>query len=180
MKINIGCGKKKINNWINIDRSPQFEPEICVDVIKDQTFLKDIEFAYSEHFIEHITREEAVDLLTAIRKNLKRGGVVRLATVDLDFIIDKYLNDWDNQEWIPRYPDVKNKCDMINAYFYWWNHKYLYNQNNITEILLAAGFNKVVRTTINQSEHIELRNLETRRESNLIVEASIENRKLFQ
>lgn len=63
---------------------------------------------------------------------------------------------------------------MINISFYWWGHKYLYNEEDLKNQLTRAGFRKILRCEWNKSNHVRLCNLETRKDSRLIMEAEKE------
>jgi predicted SAM-dependent methyltransferase len=63
------------------------------------------EWVYSEHFIEHIPQQMAVEWLKEVRRLLKPGGYLRLSTPDLRIYAKGYLekrelfskntqNDW--------------------------------------------------------------------------------------
>ena len=107
---------------------------------------------------------------------LKKGGVLRVAMPDLDYIIQKYNADWKNQDWLswPEYEFIKTRGRMVNVAFRFWEHKYLYNEEDLTNQLIRAGFQKTERCNWNESSHVELSGLETRRDSKLIMEAIIE------
>ena len=48
--------------------------------------------AIAEHFIEHLTLEEAVGWLSEVRRLLKPGGLLRLTTPDLRRYLEGYLD----------------------------------------------------------------------------------------
>jgi len=60
---------------------------------------------------------------------------------------------------------------MINIAFRWWDHKYLYNEEDLRNQLIKAGFQKIKRCEWNKSNYIELAGLETREDSKLTMEA---------
>ncbi len=60
---------------------------------------------------------------------------------------------------------------MINIAFRWWGHQHIYNQEELAGALTDAGFSKIDFVGHSQSEHDDLRNLETRADSRLIAEA---------
>jgi predicted SAM-dependent methyltransferase len=175
LKLNVGCGKAKLAGWVNIDIEPG--ADLVIDVRKGLPFGDNsLDFIYSEHVLEHLLYEEGEKLLKECRRCLKKGGALRLAMPDLDYIIQKYNTDWENQDWLlwPEYEFIKTKGQMINIGFRWWGHKYLYNEEDLRNQLIGAGFQKVARCNWNESSHAELSGLETRRDSKLIMEAIIE------
>lgn len=60
---------------------------------------------------------------------------------------------------------------MINVSFGWWGHKYLYNKEDLRNQLTKVGFKKIMSCERKKSNSVELCNLETRKDSKLIVEA---------
>jgi predicted SAM-dependent methyltransferase len=175
LKLNIGCGRVKIPSWVNIDIEPG--ADLVIDVRKKLPFDDNsVDFIYNEHLLEHLTFKEGEKVLTECYRCLKKGGVLRIATPDLDYIIQKYNTDWKNQDWLSwsEYKFIKTRGGMINIAFRWWGHKYLYNEEDLRIHLVNAGFRKIVRCEWNQSNHIELCGLETRKDSKLILEAEKE------
>ena len=49
------------------------------------------EYVYSSHMIEHLARWQALDLVRECRRVLRPGGVLRLATPDLEAWVREYL-----------------------------------------------------------------------------------------
>jgi len=175
LKLNVGCGNAKLPGWVNIDIEPG--AELVVDIRKGLPFDDDsVDFIYNEHFLEHVTFEEGEKVLREFRRCLKKGGVLRIAMPDLDYIIQKYNTDWKNQDWLswPEYEFVKTRGQMLNISFRWWGHKYLYNEEDLKNQLIKAGFLKIMRCNWNKSNHAELYNLQTRKDSKLIMEAEKE------
>jgi predicted SAM-dependent methyltransferase len=170
-KLNLGCGKAKLPLWINLDIEKG--ADIILDLNKGLPFKDDsIQYIYSEHVLEHFTFSEGLSLLKECFRILSHGGTMRIATPDLDHIIKKYLTDWKNQDWLtwPEYSFIQTKGMMLNIYFSWWDHKYLYNEEDLKSQLIIAKFKEIYRCEWSQSEFPLLRNLETRRDSKLIIE----------
>ena len=92
---------------------------------------------------------------------------------DLDDLIDGYQNDWQRFDWIgwPEFSFIETKAEMINIAFRWWGHKHLYNRAELKRALLKAGFHCFQFERIGESQYDDLKGLETRIDSKLIVEA---------
>jgi len=175
LKLNVGCGKVKLPGWVNIDIEPG--ADLVIDVRKGLPFDDEsVDFIYNEHFLEHLTFQEGKKVLREFYRCVKKGGVVRIAMPDLDYTIQKYNVDWKNQDWLsqPEYKFIRTKGQMINIRFRWWGHKYLYNEEDLKNQLIRTGFKKIMRCDRNNSNHTELCNLETRKDSKLIIEAEKE------
>ena len=172
LKLNVGCGKVKLPGWVNIDIEPG--ADLVMDVRKGLPFDNNsVDFIYCEHVLEHFTYEEGEKVLREFERCLRREGIVRIAMPDLDYIIKKYNADWKNQDWLswPEYEFVKTRGQMINISFRYWGHKYLYNKEDLRNQLTKVGFQKIMSCERKKSNNAELCNLETRKDSKLIMEA---------
>jgi predicted SAM-dependent methyltransferase len=175
LKLNVGCGKVKLPGWVNIDIEP--DADLVIDVRKSLPFDNNsVGYIYNEHVLEHFTYEEGDKVLKEFERSLKPGGVLRIATPDLDYIIEKYSADWKNEEWLSwaEFEFIKTRGQMLNICFSWWGHKYLYNEEDLRNKLIKTGFRRIVRSEWNKSKYPELSGLETRKDSKLILEAEKE------
>jgi predicted SAM-dependent methyltransferase len=67
---------------------------------------------------------------------------------------------------------IQTRAEWMNMTFSWWGHKWIYDYEELKRRLKEAGYNNVARCKINESEHPELKNIETRIESYLIAEVT--------
>lgn len=172
VKLNMGCGRAKLSGWINIDIEPG--ADLILDIRKGLTFSSSsVDFIYCEHVLEHFTREDGKRVLEESKRCLKKGGTIRIAMPDLDFLMQRYADNWRDQDWLSwsGYKFIKTKGQMINIAFRSWGHMYLYNEEDLKILLNEVGFERIGRQRWNESNHHELRNLETRKDSILIMEA---------
>jgi predicted SAM-dependent methyltransferase len=73
IKIDLGCGKNKINNHVGIDRE-DFGQEVVWDVVHGLPFPNDsVDGFHSSHFFEHIRWEDVSNLLSEIVRVCKDG-----------------------------------------------------------------------------------------------------------
>ena len=76
-KLNIGCGKKLLDGFINIDIN-DFGQEIKSDVfiyLKDLIDKKEsVDHIRAEHFLEHFNQDEARELLNLMWQVVKSSG----------------------------------------------------------------------------------------------------------
>jgi len=170
-KLHVGCGNVKLLGWLNIDVEPG--TDLVIDVREGLPFGDNsIDFIYSEHFFEHLTYEEGEKVFREFWRCIKKGGVLRIATPDLDFLIQIYNRDFKNQDWFPAgFEFVETRGRAINMAFRWWGHQYVYNEEELIGQLIKVGFQNIKRCELNKSNYPELSDLETRKESTLILEA---------
>lgn len=171
MKLHLACGSVHLNGWINIDvddpaadrhfdlRIPMPIPTASTDVI------------FSEHFIEHVTRREAVHFLCECHRLLKPGGRLRLSTPDLEWVVAKYLTG-EIDHWKDVHFVCHSRCQLMNESMRLWGHQWLYDAEDLRATLGEAGFHDVRDVPWRESEITELRGLEARPyHHELIVEA---------
>ena len=173
-KLHLGCGNIVLSGWINIDfESPN--ADIKHDLNNPLPF-KDgsAEFIFAEHFIEHISYENACNLFRECRRVLAPGGVLRLSTPDLMYLVKVYISgeitEW-GELWQPKDP-----CELLNQAFRYWGHQYVYDFESLRNALCSAGFSSISRVKWRQSKHAELKNLESRPfHGEIIIESSDAN-----
>ena len=83
-KLHIGASDKSLPGWLNTDI--ERHPGVAyLDCTRPFPFESDtFDYVYSEHFIEHLERDQGVACLREVLRCLKPGGVFRLATPDLE------------------------------------------------------------------------------------------------
>ena len=170
-RLHFGCGSVILEGWINVDLNSPLA-DIQHDLTQPLPFAE--AFAsriFSEHFIEHVTREKAVDFLVECRRVLRPGGVIRVSTPNLRFLIAAYLGlevgEWGDL-WRP-----KTICALMNEGMRSWGHQYLYDAEDFVLIFKEAGFGSVVFKRYQESHHPDLVGLESRPfHHELIVEAT--------
>lgn len=168
----LGSGDAPLAGWVNIDLRPP--ADVLLDLrygipLPDQS----VRFIYSEHFIEHLDLEDGLRALRECRRVLLPDGVMRIACPDLEDLARDYQADWRRHAWVqkPDYAWVDSGARMLNVAMRHWDHRYMYDMPELVLRLREAGFAKIVRRAIGESDHERLRGVETRPESALIVEA---------
>jgi predicted SAM-dependent methyltransferase len=170
VKVNVGSGlEHRLGlDWKNLDILRG--ADIRADVRKGLPFEDgSVDFIYSEHFIEHVSFDEGRFYFGECHRVLKPGGVVRTATIDLAYALERYAQDWSNQTWV-RDHSFETACEMLNAVFYMWQHKFIYDEEALKRSMVKGGFQAIESCHLSRSRHPELVNLETRPESRLILE----------
>lgn len=173
-KLQVGSGGNRMPGWINSDIEPW--SEVIVFLEKRLPFGDgSLERIYLEHVLEHVSYETALHFLKEARRVLQPGGVVRIAVPDLEELASAYLDDnWRHLDWVrkPEFAFVRTRAQMINISFRWWGHMHLYDKEEMERALHEAGFTTCEFVARGESSHFDLRGLETRPESNLVVEAT--------
>jgi predicted SAM-dependent methyltransferase len=101
--------------------------------------FRDVRFINAEHFIEHLHYRDAMYFLAECRRVMRDDGVLRLSTVDLDWV------------WASHYGRaLTNDQRVLDAFrlnraFRGDGHQFLYNFDTLEATLRNAGFANVVR-----------------------------------
>jgi len=160
-KLHLACGQNVLDGWANIDINSN--RQIIGWNLTDRLPVRSatIELIFCEHFVEHVTLEEAKALLSDWYSVLQSGGILRLSTPNLKKVIDEYLSgrilEWYDVGWTPTTP-----CQLVNEGLRLWGHQFVYDAEELRRILEEAGFRQVTQVVWGESSHSELRNLEFR------------------
>jgi len=157
-KLHIGCGPQILKGWVNIDNAQYPGVDQVLDVTAGLPF-ENASFVFAEHFIEHLSYEQAAAMLRECRRVMRDDGVLRLSTPNLDWVwITHYRVGMNDQE-------QTQSCFAINRAFRGWGHQFLYNENTLKATLAEAGFSHFERVEYSESRHEELRGLERHEKS---------------
>jgi len=164
MKLNLGCGQDKKKGWTNIDINHNV---LRIDLTKDGLSIFEdntIDFIYSQHFIEHITWDEAITLMVDCQRVLT--GYMRISTPDLAEGVRCY-----QEKDLTRFSGFSFETPAELMAQYYIGHSYLYDYEELERLLKIAGFNDIKRVQWRESDIPELQMLETRPDfTDLIVE----------
>jgi predicted SAM-dependent methyltransferase len=134
--LNIGCGTDYKDGWINIDNNSDNNIEkldLNWDLRNPLPYKRNsVDFIFNEHFVEHLTVEEAQVIIK----------------------------------------DLKTRAERINIAFREWGHKWLYDAEELRRRLKEAGCKNIKQCKHSKSTYPELRNLEIRDESTLVMEVT--------
>src|SRR5262245_57057141 len=98
-KLNVGCGRRFANGWINIDFHSEHPAVRRVNLLRRLPFQNDFfDVVYSSHVLEHFTLESAEALLRECHRIVNRGGLVRIVVPDLENVCCEYLRILDRIE----------------------------------------------------------------------------------
>jgi predicted SAM-dependent methyltransferase len=91
--LNIGCGSIFHSEWTNIDLVSNSSIVEACDLRKGLPYSNSyFNVCYSSHLLEHLTQDEAQQLLGECFRVLKSGGIIRVVVPDLEAIARTYLS----------------------------------------------------------------------------------------
>ena len=167
-KLQIGFGNNPLAGWLNTGIS-FVESKNGAYMDAGQPFpLPDasFDFVFSEHLFEHLTYPQAQNMLKESYRILKPGGVIRIATPDLRFLLGLYQDPEKplHKEYIAY--SAKNgglpptAVFVINRFHTAWGHQIIYDKETLSEALLQAGFKNICSCEVGKSEHGALTGVE--------------------
>jgi predicted SAM-dependent methyltransferase len=164
LRINVGSSSEHVPGWISVDIERDRDGEVLrMDATARWPFADGSAAAVnSEHFIEHVTREQAAAYLREAYRVLKPGGLIRTSTPDLEGMARAYF-DADpailELHRSHRYV-AANHADMVNNYFLEHGHRHIYDFDSLRQLLSEAGFAQIERASFGHSRHPELRGID--------------------
>jgi predicted SAM-dependent methyltransferase len=198
--INLGCGLSIAPGWINIDNSPnarlskypllrwslwklrvlssqryevKWPNSITFHNLRKRLPYSDssIDYAYTSHFLEHLTLEEAQRLMKEVFRVLKPGGIIRIVVPDLALGAREYLAALE-----------ANPNDSTAApYFLRWlqlskpgardPHLWMYDAPSLNAMLTEIGFENVAVCPYRQGRIPDCDVLDNRPDESLHLEA---------
>jgi predicted SAM-dependent methyltransferase len=166
-----GCGTSLRPGWLNSDHRALHDgdrelgrrtvPERLYRIEQDRYFIQhsvpdpypiepeSLEWAFSEHFIEHLPPGDGIAWLAEMRRLLVPGGLVRVVAPDLRKYMVGYSDPSDPflvehaRALEPHFPDpapLQRPAFIVNKMFYGWGHKWMYDFEELRHAAVAAGF----------------------------------------
>jgi predicted SAM-dependent methyltransferase len=154
--LNVGCGpiyQKK--GWYNIDLR-EFPG---VDEVRDATLpfedLAPIKYIYCEHFLEHLSLEEALSFMRNSATALVPSGRIRVSTPALEWVLGTHFDLTESCQ-----DRVIHATLVINRAFHGWGHQFLWSKPMLHAALLAIGFQDITFWRYGESDDPNLVGLE--------------------
>jgi len=145
-KLHLGCGKKIIDGFVNIDIISTYK-EVLVDDVSSLNKISDetVELIYACHVLEHFGRHEYMNVLKCWHKKLKSGGKIMVAVPDFNAAARWYLENG-------RLKDVLGLISggQKNEYDF---HKVIFDFATLQEDLESIGFTDVSLYDYRETSH---------------------------
>ena len=173
VKINLGSGHWKLDDWVNVDIDRESQPDVCANLAGGLPFASGVaRLMHTEDFIDQLELVQAEEFLHECHRILAPGGVLRVLTPDMRKLAALYLNDpqtlktmWESFVGVPLSLDTAGEIFNIGMRFA--GHTFLYDEETFKALTSRCGF-EARRVEFQQSDEPELRGLDLRSPENAI------------
>lgn len=123
MKLNLGCGDKKLIGYVNVDINPDVNPDVLFDIANDGLSWVDdesVDEVRAYDFLEHIPLGRTIFVIEEIYRVLKVGGKFEHHTPSTDgrgaFQDPTHLSFWNINSWYYFCPDTVGGRKICNTF----------------------------------------------------------------
>ena len=179
--LDLGCGPNTDPDFCNLDYNWRPDIDVCWDVTKRLPFPdRHISGIFTEHMIEHVPFDAALNLLKECRRILRPGGVLRIVVPDGELYLAEYAKHHAGQKC--EIPYAENDQDRfsfvtpmisVNRIFRSHGHLFMWDFETFNTALHMAGFTNVDRRSFGEGADPRLlRDAADRRIESLYLEAT--------
>jgi predicted SAM-dependent methyltransferase len=174
-RLNWGCGPRPARGWLNSDVRAFPGVQYPCNILEGLPIESgSIDYAVAIHVLQDMAWGDIPPALRELHRVLKPGGVLRLALPDLDRAISAYLGRDREYFYVPDSDAVSIGAKLITQIIWYGSVKTPFVFEYIEELLLAAGYERIVRCAYTQtaSRYPEIVELDNRPRESMFVEAN--------
>lgn len=151
LNLHVGCNHIHIDGFVNIDALSTEAADFVCDIRYLSKYFKNesVDYIYTCHVLEHISRHEYKKVLQDFYSLLKPGSLVRISVPDFQALIEYYMKIGDLNE-------IRGTLfgGQKNVYDY---HKWTWDFKSLEADLKEAGFHNIQRYDPNTTSHAHIR-----------------------
>jgi predicted SAM-dependent methyltransferase len=161
--VNLGCGYRPMKGWVNVDRARGPEVQVVWDLASGLPFPdSSCAAVFSEHLIEHVTKEAATRLLSECHRVLKSGGVLRVSTPDAERYLRSYAGDGEFLRHSGFLEPVETPLERINQMMRErGQHLWVYDAESLILLLRKTGFSSAAEQQFGVSTHPRMQRIDS-------------------
>jgi predicted SAM-dependent methyltransferase len=138
-RVQVGCGPHHLRlDWWNTDLRAFPGIDDTLDATKPWPWPERLDYVYAEHFLEHLTIDQAVDFLVEAGRALRPGGRIRLSTPSLEWVLKTHFSFQPAEA-----PENFMEAVALNRAFYAWGHQFLYTNGTLERLMRDVGYQDV-------------------------------------
>ena len=138
INLHLGCGKRNIPNFINIDKSSFKHIHFKKSVDNLKIFKNNsVDMIYASHVLEYFDIHELKKVLKEWKRVLKKDGLLRISVPNFQSLIKVYKKTNNIENIIgPLFGRMKSGKNTIY-------HKYVHDYKSLNKILKSLNFKKI-------------------------------------
>lgn len=149
IKLNLGCGERKLNGWINIDIREEVNPDLLYDIEKGLPYKDNsVDDIRAWDFLEHISNEKKMFVIEEIYRVLKPNGIFEFFIPSTDgrgaFQDPTHKSFWNKNSWLYYYDDEHRSLYGIKAKFEFGTLNDVVS-DNVARIIHTHGIGKAIK-----------------------------------
>jgi predicted SAM-dependent methyltransferase len=163
-KLHIGCGPIKLKGYLHSDVRHFPHIDFVCKSWEVSNYVRDVDYIYSRHMLEHLTNYEADRTLRDWLRVLKTGGIVEVIVPNLDYHCKQWLSaEWTTETVKDKWSDAQHgfagfygwqsECDPWSENYntiYWDVHKSGYNKKRASWLFNRIGFSEIEVTILDE------------------------------
>jgi predicted SAM-dependent methyltransferase len=172
VRLHVGAGLVQLDGWLNTDITllcPLYLNAMRPLPIRDST----VSYIFSEQVIEYMPRQATLVFLKESLRVLQPGGVIRIATLDIEALAMAYLHDHERARLLNKrnkqrgYQYTSYPIDILNKTFLEDGNACEYDTQTLQQLLSEAGFHDITRCKFGESGHQALSGIEQHNDSSI-------------
>ena len=163
LKIHLGCGKRVTPGWLNVDCFAAPGIDLVWDLRVPLPFADECaSFIYHEHVLEHVSKEDAGQLLQECHRVLATDGVLRIGVPDAEIYVRAYMagdrNFFKSLDHLGNTVEpLETPMEVINQAFRMdGHHRFAWDWPTLQLALTKAGFKSTCKFASGEASSKEL------------------------